>query len=124
MQGVNAMHAPIRWFARSSSLAAAFALLAALAPLPAPAQKDIDLPKPRMEGGLPLMQALKARQSGREFSPERLPLPVLSNLLWAAWGVNRSDGRRTAPSAPIGRRSTSTSPCRMASTCSRLARTG
>ena len=85
--------------ARSATAAIALLLAAGLAPSPALAQKDIDLPKPRMEGGLPLMQALKARQSGREFSAEKLPLPVLSNLLWAAWGVNRSDGRRTAPSA-------------------------
>ncbi len=61
--------------------------------------RPIELPKPDMEGGKPLMQVLKARQSGREFSPERLPPQVLSNLLWAAWGINRPDGRRTAPSA-------------------------
>ena len=52
-----------------------------------------------MEGGKPLLQVLKERQSTREFSGEKLPLQVLSNLLWAAWGVNRPDGRRTAPSA-------------------------
>ncbi len=45
------------------------------------------------------MEVLKARQSGREFLSDKLPLPVLSNLLWAAGGVNRADGRRTAPSA-------------------------
>jgi len=63
------------------------------------AQEAISLPKPQMEGGKSLMQALKERQSGREFSPEKLSPQVLSNLLWAAWGVNRPDGRRTAPSA-------------------------
>jgi SagB-type dehydrogenase family enzyme len=62
--------------------------------------KEIKLPKPQTEGGIPLMQALKARQSLREFGPEKLPLQVLSNLLWAADGVNRTDsGKRTAPSA-------------------------
>ena len=61
--------------------------------------KEIKLLKPQTETGLPLMQALKARQSLREFSPEKLPLQVLSNLLWAADGVNRGDGKRTAPSA-------------------------
>jgi nitroreductase len=45
------------------------------------------------------MQVLKARQSAREFSDQKLSPQVLSNLLWAAWGVNRPDGRRTAPSA-------------------------
>ena len=53
-----------------------------------------------MDGGKPLMQTLKERGSSREFSPEKLPLQVLSNLLWAAFGVNRPDsGKRTAPSA-------------------------
>src|ERR1039458_1652517 len=59
----------------------------------------ISLPKPNTTGGMPLMQALNARQSGREFSPEKLSPQALSNLLWAAYGVNRPDGRRTAPSA-------------------------
>lgn len=45
------------------------------------------------------MQALKDRRSGRSFSSKRLPDRVLSNLLWAAFGVNRpSAGKRTAPS--------------------------
>jgi len=62
--------------------------------------QTVPLPKPRMDGGKPLMQALKERQSGREFSPEKLPSQTLSDLLWAAFGVNRQDsGRRTAPSA-------------------------
>jgi nitroreductase len=67
--------------------------------LPAQELNPIPLPKPQTEGGKPLMQALKERKSGREFSSEKLPSQVLSNLLWAAWGVNRADGRRTAPSA-------------------------
>ena len=67
--------------------------------LPAQELKPIPLPKPQTEGGKPLMQALSERKSGREFSSEKLPPQVLSNLLWAAWGVNRADGRRTAPSA-------------------------
>jgi nitroreductase len=67
--------------------------------LTAGAQEIIKLPAPKTEGGMPLMQALKERKSTREFGPQKLPLPVLSNLLWAAWGVNRADGHRTAPSA-------------------------
>jgi SagB-type dehydrogenase family enzyme len=59
----------------------------------------IPLPKPNTTGGMPLMQALSARQSGREFSAEKLSPQALSNLLWAAYGVNRPDGKRTAPSA-------------------------
>ena len=62
--------------------------------------KSIQLPKPQLDGGKLLMQALKDRKSSRDFSPEKLPLQVLSNLLWAGSGINRSDsGKRTAPSA-------------------------
>jgi nitroreductase len=61
----------------------------------------IKLPAPQTEGGKPLMQALKLRQSTRgNFGPEeKLSLQTLSNLLWAADGVNRPGGHRTAPSA-------------------------
>jgi len=60
----------------------------------------IKLPPPQMEGGMPLMQALKARHSSREFSARPLPVQVLSNLLWAATGVNRPESiHRTAPTA-------------------------
>jgi SagB-type dehydrogenase family enzyme len=62
----------------------------------------IKLPPPQTEGGKPLMQALKLRQSTRGgFGPDvPLSMQVLSNLLWAADGVNRPQGNhRTAPSA-------------------------
>jgi hypothetical protein len=61
----------------------------------------IKLPPPQMEGGKPLMQALKLRQSTRGgFGPEqKLSMQTLSNLLWAADGVNRPPNHRTAPSA-------------------------
>ncbi len=61
--------------------------------------KPIQLVKPQMGSGNPLMQLLWKRMSSREFSPEPLPVEVLSNLLWAAFGINRPDGRRTAPTA-------------------------
>ena len=62
--------------------------------------KKLDLPAPRKEGGLPLMQALQRRESKREFAPAALPLQLLSDLLWAAFGVNRVDAEgRTAPTA-------------------------
>ena len=61
---------------------------------------SIRLLEPQMEGGKPLMQVLKDRKSSRTFSNEKLPIQVLSNMLWAAFGVNRPDsGKRTAPSA-------------------------
>lgn len=61
--------------------------------------KPIMLPKPDTTGGKPLMAALKERRTSRSFSSEKLPAQVLSNLLWAAFGINRPDGHRTAPSA-------------------------
>jgi len=57
----------------------------------------MQLPAPKMSGGVPLMQALKLRHSTREYSDRPLPLPVLSDLLWAAFGINRPSGDRTVP---------------------------
>ena len=69
--------------------------------------KAIQLPKPQVDGGRPLMQVLKDRKSSREFNPEKLPLQVLSNLLWAASGVNRPE---LPPLQQIGKRSISILP--------------
>jgi len=63
------------------------------------ALKPVQLPQPQTEGGRPLMQVLRERKSSREFGPGALSPQTLSNLLWAAFGINRPDGRRTAPSA-------------------------
>jgi nitroreductase len=59
--------------------------------------KPRDLPPPRSTGGQPLTEALKLRRSTREYSDRPLPTQVLSDLLWAAFGVNRPSGDRTAP---------------------------
>jgi SagB-type dehydrogenase family enzyme len=49
---------------------------------------------------MPLMNALSARKTSRAFLPDALPVQTLSDLLWAAFGVNRPEsGKRTAPSA-------------------------
>lgn len=61
--------------------------------------QPIRLPKPQLDGGKPLMQVLGERKSTRSFSSQKLPEQVLSNLMWAAFGISRPDGRRTAPSA-------------------------
>ncbi|MCX5703976.1 MAG: SagB/ThcOx family dehydrogenase [Candidatus Omnitrophica bacterium] len=62
--------------------------------------KSIQLPSPDTQGGKPLMQALKERKTSREFSNKPLPLEVISDLLWAAGGINRNEsGGRTAPTA-------------------------
>jgi SagB-type dehydrogenase family enzyme len=60
---------------------------------------DIKLPLPKQAGGKPLFEALKDRRSTREFRSEELSVKMLSNLLWAAFGVNRLNRDRTAPSA-------------------------
>jgi nitroreductase len=61
---------------------------------------SLELPPPARTGGRPLYEALTARQSARTFASRRLPPAVLSNLLWAAYGINRpATGGRTAPSA-------------------------
>ena len=73
-----------------------------VASLPGLAQElqPIALPKPRMEGGMPLMEALKNRKTSREFSPAALPPHILADLLWAGFGINRPEiAHRTAPSA-------------------------
>ena len=62
------------------------------------------LPKPEKEGGKTLLAAIQERRTTRNISSKELPLQVLSNLLWAAFGVNRERASfnkpgRTAPSA-------------------------
>ena len=68
--------------------------------------QPINLPKPDMAGGKTVLAALKERKTSRNIGPDPLPLQMLSSLLWAAFGVNRSDAGllmgksgRTAPSA-------------------------
>ena len=60
----------------------------------------IKLLPPDLKSGKLLMQSLKERKTSRSFSTRKLPIEVLSNLMWAACGINRPDsGKRTAPSA-------------------------
>jgi SagB-type dehydrogenase family enzyme len=61
--------------------------------------QDIQLLPPQTTGGMPLMEALANRKTNRDFTQQELTPQQLSNLLWAAAGVNRPDGRRTAPTA-------------------------
>ena len=56
-----------------------------------------ELPPARVDGGKPLVEALRLRRSIREYSERSLPPQVLSDLLWAAYGINRPSGDRTAP---------------------------
>ena len=62
------------------------------------------LPEPAKKGGKSVLEALQLRQTNRSISSKELPLQVLSNLLWAAFVVNREKASftkpgRTAPSA-------------------------
>lgn len=61
--------------------------------------KSIKLLPPKFDGSKSLLQVFKERKSSRAFSPKELSLQILSDLLWAADGINRPDGHRTAPSA-------------------------
>ena len=63
------------------------------------AQDVIRLPQPDKNVAMPLYQALAQRASAREYSDAPIPESILSQLLWAACGINREDGRLTVPSA-------------------------
>ncbi len=64
------------------------------------AQNVTQLLPPQTDGGMPLMKALENRKTSREFANKDLSAQQLSNLLWAACGINRPDeNKRTAPSA-------------------------
>ncbi len=80
-----------------AGILASAALAAAPTIAAAQAVELLALPPPRSTGGRPLIEALKLRRSIREYSDRALPPQVLSDLLWAAFGVNRPSGDRTAP---------------------------
>ena len=82
----------------------AFTLLAGTKTTFAQDLKPITLVKPQKDGGKSVLAALQVRKTTRNISEKKLPPQVLSNLLWAAFGVNRekaSFGKpgRTAASA-------------------------
>jgi nitroreductase len=78
--------------AAGSAVAAMSSTVSTAAELPV-----MGLPTPAHQGGKPLMEALMLRRSIRAYAPVPLPLQLLSDLLWAANGVNRPTGDRTAP---------------------------
>ena len=63
------------------------------------AQTTVKLPAPRKDASMTLYQALQQRASVREFKTDGIPMQTLSDLLWAAVGINREDGRLTSPTA-------------------------
>jgi nitroreductase len=75
------------------------------AALPPQDMKPIELIPPQTDGGKSVLAALKERKTTRNIRDEKLPPQTLSNLLWAAWGVNRKNG----PFGQIGRTAASAS---------------
>ena len=69
--------------------------------LPAVAQviETIPLVPPQKTGGMPVMEAFQLRKSQRLFSAKEITPQQLSNVLWAAYGINRPEGLRTVPAA-------------------------
>ncbi len=61
--------------------------------------KDIVLEKPKSNINLDLITAFQLRKSTKSFSTKEISFEDLSTILWAANGVNRPDGKRTAPSS-------------------------
>ena len=61
-------------------------------PSSSPGSSPVELPSPKLSGGKSLPESLRRRQTIREISDKKLPLQLLSNLLWAACGVNRRKG--------------------------------
>lgn len=59
----------------------------------------VELPKPDMKGGKPLMECLALRRTNRTFTDAELSLELLSGLLWSAWGINRENGKHVIPTA-------------------------
>ena len=64
-----------------------------------PKAESVALPAPAKNGGMPLMQALAERKTIRDYKPGELDAATLSEILYAANGVNRPDGKRTIPTA-------------------------
>ena len=68
---------------------------------------NIRLPDPATIGGMPLLDAIKARHSTRKYSPTPLSIQELSDILWAAYGLTReyagtgirTTGSHAAPAA-------------------------
>ena len=61
--------------------------------------QEITLPKPDLASGKPLMQCLSLRRSARTFVNKPLPLQIISEIMFAADGINRPDGHKTVPTA-------------------------
>jgi nitroreductase len=102
---VTALAAAAPALAEEAAKAPGAAETAAPAPGPAPELPPIVLPKPEKDGGKSVLAALWERKTNRSIKPDPLPPQMLSNLLWAAFGVNRESG----PRGRVGRTAASAS---------------
>ncbi len=94
------MTAPMRALLLAALAALLLGSCGAAAPdTPAPAGETVVLPPPRLEGGMPLTEALARRRSIRAYGARPLTWEEISQLLWAAQGITGPQGQRTAPSA-------------------------
>ena len=62
------------------------------------AAQENKLPTPQTEGGMPLMQAVAARKTTREFASRAIDPQTLSEILWTAWGITH-DGKHSIPTS-------------------------
>jgi SagB-type dehydrogenase family enzyme len=74
-------------------------LLGMSTPADSGSANEINLPTRPSKSNIDMVTALEQRRTTREYSTSKLSLEDLSAILWAANGVNRPDGKRTAPSA-------------------------
>lgn len=88
-----------REFIYTSAIATAGILVGTNANAASQKGNIIKLPKPNLKNDKPLMQCLKHRESNRNLSNKELDLNILSAILWAAWGVNRDNGKHVVPTA-------------------------
>jgi len=102
---VTALAAAAPTLAEEAAKTSGAAEPAAAPPGPAPELKPIVLPKPEADGGKSVLAALHERRTNRSIKPDPLPPQMLSNLLWAAFGVNREGG----PRGRVGRTAASAS---------------
>ncbi len=88
-----------RDFLRTGAAIAAVTLTAPGLALAGGNRSTMNLTKPNMESGKLLMTCLNERHTNRNLSHDDVDLPTLGGLLWAAWGVNRANGRHVIPTA-------------------------
>ena len=75
-----------------------FSFLSALSISFSAAAQEVKLPVPQTEGGMPLMNAIAARKTTREFSARPIDTQTLSEILWTAWGLTH-EGKHSIPTS-------------------------